>query len=202
MSGSWRCQMRKAKRDFPTSAIAEAEGILALVSSRRCAVRNAKPTGAPCTSEAKEVCFPADTEQKGQPHCIPHHAGCTWGAPLPRGCRQRLTTSLTTSSPNTCGWPDMHAWSPATAIASCCAILVSAIAGGPLLMTMSYVAAMASDKAAIANWIIGIRNRDVIPQLHGLKQYLYGKGVLQTIQEVNFVGKGWTLAEVFIAEKD
>ncbi|KAI8619551.1 hypothetical protein BC830DRAFT_1203465 [Chytriomyces sp. MP71] len=177
-------------------------------------------------------------------------------------------------------WLARHACAvPATAIATCCAIRVSATAGGPLHVTrgqrdspvtlahpeprpppfpqphqprvhqqqlqpkpapaknkpwgkqprMSYVAAMAADKAAIANQIIGIHNGDMAPQLQcepvtykslyvnsyfvnhgtfranpysGLKQYLYGKGVLQTIWEVSFVGKGWTLAEVFIAEKD
>ncbi|KAI8606956.1 hypothetical protein BC830DRAFT_1175871 [Chytriomyces sp. MP71] len=57
---------------------------------------------------------------------------------------------------------------------------------------MSYVVATAANKAAIANQIIGICNGD----------YLYGKVVLQTIWEVSFVGKGRTLAEVFIAEKD
>ncbi|KAI8608749.1 hypothetical protein BC830DRAFT_1174156 [Chytriomyces sp. MP71] len=91
---------------------------------------------------------------------------------------------------------------------------------------MSYTVATAADKAAIADWIIGIRNGDMAPQSQrepvtykslyvnsyfvnqcafcanpysGLKQYLYGKEVLQTIQEVSFVGKGRTLAEVFIA---
>ncbi|KAI8614580.1 hypothetical protein BC830DRAFT_1169299 [Chytriomyces sp. MP71] len=102
-------------------------------------------------------------------------------------------------------------------------------ASSPGCHTMSYVAAMAADKAAIADWIIGIHNRDVAPQLqrepmtyknlyvnsyfvnHGMvrtnpysgpKQYLYGKGVPQTIREVSFLGKGWMLAEVSIAEKD
>ncbi|KAI8615549.1 hypothetical protein BC830DRAFT_1168534 [Chytriomyces sp. MP71] len=73
---------------------------------------------------------------------------------------------------------------------------------------MSYTVALVANKAAIADWIIGICNGDVAPQLqhepvtykslyvnsyfviHGafcanpysdLKQYLYGKGVLQTI---------------------
>ncbi|KAI8612113.1 hypothetical protein BC830DRAFT_1196989 [Chytriomyces sp. MP71] len=31
---------------------------------------------------------------------------------------------------------------------------------------------------------------------------IYRKGVMQTIQHVSFVGKGWMLAEVFIAKKD
>ncbi|KAI8611103.1 hypothetical protein BC830DRAFT_1232158 [Chytriomyces sp. MP71] len=43
------CVFTNAEGTFPTSAIAEAEGILSLASSRGRAVRNAKPTSAPAS---------------------------------------------------------------------------------------------------------------------------------------------------------
>ncbi|KAI8615548.1 hypothetical protein BC830DRAFT_1228965 [Chytriomyces sp. MP71] len=56
------CVFTNAEGTFPTSAIAEAEGILSLASSRRCAVRNAKPTSAPVSRASS-----APAPHAGQP---------------------------------------------------------------------------------------------------------------------------------------
>ncbi|KAI8613289.1 hypothetical protein BC830DRAFT_1219900 [Chytriomyces sp. MP71] len=236
------CVFTNAEGTFPTCAIAEAEGIL---SSHGRAVCNAKPTSAPDSS--------IQIEGKGWTTSSPNTCGCVAGQtcalslqpqqlppaqPLQEGCYTQHEDNATLADvllvtpahpePHPRPLPQPHQprvhqqqLQPQPAPAK----------NKPWgkQHRMSYAAATAADKAAIANRIIGISNRDMAPQLQrepviykslyvnsyfvnhgafranpysGLKQYLYGKGVPQTIREVSFVGKGWTLAEVFIAEKD